>query len=324
MTEPTARILSALVGPVVIYQPMKTQVADGLTALADEGLIEIRSPLAEDEPRLKSALNEFLQWAAQNPGHAGAGAGFVGAQQGKIPFFDESTINRIRSDIKSYQKQPEPKDDEIAFSARLFLAVAEENDRTTSNLNNDLQEFKALEQGFLESLVDGDEADFKRQLLGGGVWQEDPGARQTGQRLRAWACLVGADDDPPDCLITTSTAVMDTLVEKIDPSIFVQQVGTFRCRPAKEGHPLLVPLLTDLISRDASAEDIGNAFTQLDAEDTETERITVSAYMAADISLSHFIEQIGPVGNSSSEEHGGRSVGKHTLILLVEADSKAE
>ena len=151
------RVLAALVGPVVVYQPSEVVATNSLAALAAQGLIEIRTPLTADEQRLKAALAEFTQWARQNPGRSTPGAGFIGSQQGKVPFFDESMISRIRSDIKQYGSSPADTDNqEAGFSARLFLAVAEENDRATAQLDHDLKRFKALEQGFLDSLVDSD------------------------------------------------------------------------------------------------------------------------------------------------------------------------
>ncbi len=323
LPEATAHLLSSLVGPVRVYKPATPRAGDDLTALADQGIIDIRTPFTGDEQRLRAALNEFTQWAAQNPGHATAGAGFVGAQQGKIPFFDETSINRIRSEIKAFQKQPDAKDQEVSFSARLFLAVAEDNDRTTATLDQNLKQFKSLEQGFLESLVDGDEADFKRRLLGGGVWREDPGARQTMQRIRAWACLAVADDNPPDCLITTSRAVMESLIESVDQTMAIQQVAAIRCTAAETDRPLLNGTLTDLMGQDDLSAGAGEAFAALNGEIAEDGGVAVTIYATPHVAPADLIAGLAPDTATRSDDGADRGGGKHTFILLVESGSNS-
>ena len=131
-------------------------------------------------------------------------------------------ISRIRSDLRQYGTPPaDTHDQETDFSARLFLAVAQENDQATAHLDNGLKQFKALEQGFLDSLVDSDAENFSRHSLGSEIWSEDPGAKHTPQRIRAWATLAAADSQLPAVLVTTSAAVVDTLMEtrgRSDPS----------------------------------------------------------------------------------------------------------
>jgi hypothetical protein len=197
--------------------------------LEAKGLIEIRTPLSGDEDRLRSALAEFTEWARLNPGKSTAGTGFLGARQGEVPFFDETAVNRIRSDIKNYGQsgQAETKTDE-AFSARLFLALAQENDRAVEGLDQDLDRFEAMEKGFLETLKDADEADFSRQAHGGTLWREDRGARSTGQRIRAWASLAAADEALPEVVVTSSPAVIDLLQEKAEKGAGLEKLADTR------------------------------------------------------------------------------------------------
>jgi hypothetical protein len=142
---------------------------------------------------------------AVEPGNVDPGAGFISARQGEIPFFDETTINRIRSDIKRYHStDPQVDVSEAGFSARLFLAVAQENDLAADLLDHDLHRFKVLEKDFLDALTDTDDVTFKREASGETLWREDPGAKLTGQRIRSWFQLAAADADLPALLVTTS------------------------------------------------------------------------------------------------------------------------
>lgn len=229
LSESTARRLARLVGPVVVYQPLETEIPGELKDLEANGLIEIRTPLNGDEDRLRSALAEFTEWARLNPGKLTAGAGFLGARQGEVPFFDETAVNRIRSDIKNYGQpgRHEAKTDK-GFSARLFLALAQENDRTVDSLGQDLDRFKAMEKDFLETLKDADEAGFSRKAYGGTLWREDRGARLTGQRIRAWANLAAADENLPEVMITTSPAVIDALLETAEKGDGLEKLADTR------------------------------------------------------------------------------------------------
>lgn len=253
LSEPTARQLAWLVGPVVVYQPLETAIPDEIRDLESKGLIEIRTPIAGDEDRLRTALAEFAEWARLNPGKSTAGTGFLGARQGEVPFFDETTVNRIRSDINQYGQtgRPKAKTDQ-AFSARLFLALAQENDRAMHSLGQDLDRFKAMEKDFLETLKDADEAGFSRKAYGGTLWREDRGARLTGQRIRAWAKLAAADETLPEVMITTSPAVIDGLLETAEKGPGLEKITDTRLAgpdsPILEtvGEPLLGRVLSKL------------------------------------------------------------------------------
>lgn len=326
LTEPTARILSALMGPVVVYQPLENRVDDSLTALADQGLIDIRTPLTGDENRLAAALSEFTQWAGENPGRSTPGADYVGSQQGNVPYFDDSSISRIRSEIKQYKGRPaDTNAQETGFSARLFLAAAEQNDRTTAHLDQDLKQFKALEQGFLDSLVDSDEADFSRRALGSQIWQEDPGAKRTEQRIRAWAALAAADPELPDLLITTSPAVVDTLVETKGEAINLEQLAMLRFPVVQaDAPPILAKTLAELAQRPSLTADACEAITALSSDGLDDPALAVTLYAAIDCPPASVIGQMAPAGALPAEKKPSQGKARHTLILLVESESKSE
>ncbi|HSO20930.1 MAG TPA: hypothetical protein VLT88_15805, partial [Desulfosarcina sp.] len=161
--EPAARRLARLAGPVVVYQPLAANVPPGMTALSTDGRLDLRAPIAGEDARMRAAMAEFLEWGRSNPGRSTAGADFLGARQGEIPFFDETAVNRIRSDIRRFQSTGQPADPtEAAFSLRLFLALAQDNDMAADRLDQDLIRINALEKDFLETLNDADDAAFSR------------------------------------------------------------------------------------------------------------------------------------------------------------------
>lgn len=322
--ESTAHLLATLLGPVVIYQPSKNDIPADLSALASQGLVEIRTPIDRDEDRLQAALAEFKAWARMNPTTSTAGAGFFGARQGEIPFFDETTINRIRSDINRYRSADQQASDqpahqvdetEAGFSARLFLALAQDNDMTTERLNHDLKRFKAQEKNFLESLQDTDETGFDRQATGGAIWRDDPGAKLTAQRIRAWASLAAADVHLPEVLVTTSPAVIDALLETSAAAFGLEKLGDLRLSlPSDATAAPLGRLLADLAAKETlSSADL------LPIEAVCEPAANVIMCVAANRKPASVIRQIADIEATPSGANQSPESHRHTLIVLVNA-----
>jgi len=315
LSEATARRLAALVGPVVVVQPIKTAVPAALNTLASQGLVEIRTPMTDDDDRLHAALREFTEWARMNPGRSTAGTDFLGARQGKVPFFDETAVNQIRSDLRQYSRSDRPADDsDDAFSARLFLALAQENDQAVDRLDQNLERFKTMEKEFLEILEDADEAGFSREALGGDLWREDPGARLTGQRLRAWARLAAADDWIPDVLVTTSLAVVDALVEKAGDGGGFEKLADVLLDVSDENEdPLLGRVLSSLVDGSpALTTDFAGAGLLPAAAGSG---IRVGLYAMASQPPQAFIEGLAA---ANPMQENAKPVG-HTLVVLADA-----
>ncbi|MCB2148285.1 MAG: hypothetical protein KQI81_17550 [Deltaproteobacteria bacterium] len=325
LSESTARMLTALVGPVVIYQPLATSIPESLRALASQGLVEIRTPIIRDDDRLRAALAEFTDWARMNPGKSTPGAGFFSQRQGDIPFFDETAINRIRSDIKRYhqtdhQADQEAEKTEAEFSARLFLALAQENDQATDRLDHDLNRFKTLEKDFLDTLTDTDEVGFSRQTFGAQIWRDDPGAKLTMQRIRAWATLAIADDALPELLTTTSRAVIDALLETDGGALCFQRLAGIRLPlPTAGAGPALGSVLADLTAREFPSSDALSTFASMAAGTESEPAATVTLFAAAKWTPSSVIRRMAPAtAVASGKNEKTESVG-HTLIVLVES-----
>ena len=319
ISEQNARLLAALVGPVVVYQPIKTAVASGLDELASQGLIDIRTPMDGDDDRLRAALLEFSEWARLNPGKSTAGADFVGSRQGEVPFFEETAVNRIRTEIKRFGRSESPKtatDD--GFSARLFLALAQDNDLTVNGLGQDLDHFNTLEKAFLDTLEDADQAGFNREGVGSWLWREDPGAKHTAQRIRAWARLMAADDQLPQILVTTSPAVVETLIEVYAEASGLQRLAEIRLRRTPdEPSPLLGSVLAKLAG-DESRPSTDLSDFGLPTIDAATEPgISVAVYVAADMPPERFIGQLTHAAVLAKPPSGQSAVARHTLIVLV-------
>ncbi len=318
----TAGLLAGLVGPVVVYQPIATDIPESLSSLASRGIVDIRTPLTGDEARLTAAVKEFSVWAQQNPSATTPGAAFVGNRRGEVPFFDETVINRIRSEIRRFGGDDAPEARrEAEFSARLFLAVAQANDQATDHLDHDLHDFKIREREFLDLLADSDAADFDRATLGAGLWREDPGARMTGQRIRAWAGLAAGDPAIPDLLVTTSRAVIDTLMESGDPAP-VETLTVMRCAiPAPDASAELAPALAELARCPTLDKACIAGLAALDPAG-DAPALTLGLFAVPGQSPATVLRRLAPAALRTAAENDAAASSNHTLIVLVEADSQ--
>ena len=324
IAEPMARLLSELVGPLVVYQPLGADVPESLQRLDQEGLIALRSPMENDDDRLRAALAEFTEWARMNPGRATAGTGFVGARQGEVPHFDEDSIQAIRSQIRRHGEsagadEVDPR--EASFSARLFLAVAQANDQTNDRLDNDLWQFQAMEKGFLDALGVDDDAAFGQRIMGAGMWQEDPGARQTEQRIRSWATLAAADADPlPDLFVSTSPAVIGSLVELYGERLSIGTLATIRYPLAGNGQtPRLAEVLGDLVGKTKLAAIDLDAFNKLAGTGgDEGAAVTLTLLEARGNAPAAVIDTLAITAAPGPVSKGGMPSPSKTLLLLVE------
>jgi hypothetical protein len=313
LSEPTARLLKALVGPVRVYQPIKTATPAELAEGASRGLIEVRTPITEDDDRLRAALAEFTEWARQNPGRSTAGADFLGARQGAVPFFDENAIQRIRSDFRKFSRSDQAEDtSDDLFSARLFLALAQENDQAVERMDRDLDRFKVMEKAFLEDLKDADAAGFNREAYGSTLWREDPGAKLTGQRLHAWAGLAGVDENPPEVLVTTSPAVIEYLLENAGDTAALAKLADVRLDVRKHsGDPILGCVLAGLLDGSLALD---ADFEKAGLPSAAEAGVRVHLYAALNQPRNIFFETMGA---PSRPPESTRTDG-HPLVLLMD------
>jgi hypothetical protein len=315
-----ARILNALVGPVVIYQPIKKRVAENLGRLTADGMIELRAPLTQDDDRLCAALAELIDWGRMNPGRSTAGANIVRTAQPEIPFFDDTAVSRIRSELRRREAAagPEPDRGEAQFNARLFLALAQENDLAGESLDQHLSHFQTLATAFLENLPEADGAAFNRQNRGSALWQQDPGARLTGQRMRAWATLAAADPTPPELLITTSSAVIDWLIEPPEDLISLEKLAEIRISlPPAGTAPLLLRALAALAARPTGSTEALADLTALTVDGAAEPTVCATVYRAADQSPATFLRRMARAAVVAPLPKCPPPAVRHTLIMGV-------
>ena len=209
MPEPTAAALSAVFRRVGLYRPSETPLPETVQRHADAGFLEIRTPVGGDEDGLRRAAADYRAWAER---HSGSPLAFFKSQQGQIPFFEESSLSRIRSDIK--RGAGERTDDASAdpvFGARLFLSVAQDFDREQWEVNRGFADLRDLEASLLKSIHGEQEAGGPSATAP----VEDLGRHMTDRRLWAWSCLWAGDPAADALLVTDSREIFDVCLEPL-------------------------------------------------------------------------------------------------------------
>ncbi|MDO9265091.1 MAG: hypothetical protein Q7U02_14070, partial [Desulfosalsimonadaceae bacterium] len=202
--EPIARQISRLFGRTIVYLPMPAGFPKAMRQLETDGCIDLRVPYPEDGDRLVQSCREFKTWGGQ---HYGDGASLKKAfSEG---FYNQSFTAQIRSDILKFDKAVDVSPDP-AFSARLFLLMAQELDAQQHDIDLELALSMAAERELFARL-NGRES--MPDLPGEQAKNADYGTVMTAARLSAWSHLF-YKDAPESCfLVTNSRASVDQMME---------------------------------------------------------------------------------------------------------------
>jgi hypothetical protein len=218
ISQPRLAAATAVFQSLLLYRPSRLQPADRLQAWVDRGALEIRIPVQGDENRLSALLQEYRQWAEL---HGSGDLTRLKPHQGDIPFFDDQSPLKIRSEILRHsdgaKTGPDPAD--TLFQARLFLQMAQAFDRQQRELQQALEAIDGRQQAMLRELGDFDAPPPAPSPRLGPA--PDPGAHMTAERLAAWARLAFQAPAPDAVLLTDSPAAWALLVDRFPATCVV-------------------------------------------------------------------------------------------------------
>lgn len=220
ITEPALTAVAACFGPPVVYQAWG-RIPELLAKWAEEGRIEIRVPISEDEDHLDRVLHEFRQWSEA---HRGTDTRFFKTQRQTVPFFSESSRTQILRDIRTRadEKPAAPAADPL-FESRLFLLIAQIWDLQNQEVDQDLKSIQSFEMALQRHMKGPEESEFPVERYGP---PQDLGTHMTLERLRAWARIMAGSEEIPGLLVTDSPAVFETVLDQIpQPRRLLRQKG---------------------------------------------------------------------------------------------------
>jgi len=214
ISEATATALQRIFGKVTVYQASSTGIPNQLKRLADNERIELKIPVKGEENKIHALLNEFKTWAEL---HSAKDFSFFKTRQSSIPFFNETSVSRIRSDIKDSMKPAPASENDPLMSCRIFLHFAQEYDEQKSELIQNLASHESMRKDLFANLT-GDDTRLPESITDPDDFPDaDSGSFMTSERMEALARLFANDADRLgfDMLITTSREVMDHIRKKV-------------------------------------------------------------------------------------------------------------
>lgn len=205
----------------ILFQPTTDRTAEHTEKAANEGLLEIRTPVTGDEEKLRRALREYRMWIEQHKGSESAffeTGLFHGGVAESIPMYSDVSTSQIKSDIKRGGRPPQPQKPDPLFAARLFLLLAQNFDIQNEQLKEDMQNLQSLENKLFSDMRGEEEYAENHTKAPDAVILEDAGLHKTVQRLAAWLKIFEHDPVAPDkngsgLFITCSRAVLEHIME---------------------------------------------------------------------------------------------------------------
>lgn len=205
-----------------VYCPLDATNCADMAEIARQKDIDLRGPCPENSAQVLDLCRSHKQW---KEAHMGVDSHFFRQTAHTVPFFDETTISRLKQDITDAVRR-EPRTADPLLMAQLFLQLTHEHDREQIMLNGSLTTLADREKKMLSALQGDDAAsvqpdyratpsvdDSRKASIDSNY--RDRGAYLTAERIRAWSLLASCDSKPPNVLVTDSRAVFDHIQEMI-------------------------------------------------------------------------------------------------------------
>jgi hypothetical protein len=211
ISKAAAKALHSLLGRIIVYSPSKLIG----TALVNDAelvnLINRRIPVAGDEDLVKRIIRDFKAWGDIKRDGGMDMSKFTGMS---IPFFDENSINQIKTDIKKGLSAPAEMQENPLLQARIFLHLAHEFDQHNNDVNQELLLCEELERKLINDLT-GTDGDTFNQNKPRKVLIDTSDNFKTGTRISAWTRIFLHDQEKSaPVFITTSSDTIEYLKDK--------------------------------------------------------------------------------------------------------------
>ena len=216
ISQSAGEALRACFRRVVVYQPSRKSVPEGMQIWEKEGLLDIHVPATGDEGQIDAICRDYRIWLDQ---HQGSDIALLKAQGNSIPFFDESYASQIKKDVlkngRASESQGKP---DFLLLARIFLQTAQELDAENWGIDQDLVSLEKMERDLLNGLR-GEGGDSQVKSPGEMALNiSDSGDYMTKERIQAWARLFLHDQsqlgaEASGVFITNSRSVLEYLID---------------------------------------------------------------------------------------------------------------
>lgn len=233
ITDKIYQALPACFQKLMIYQPTLGHIPESMRQWRDTGQLEIRCPLREFEMEIAYSLKSYQYLGSTHQGRKGEIKHF---QPSDVPFFDDTSPQKIRADLTRKMQGDEPGNPLLPPStarlihAGLFLQMAQDFDRHQDGINRDMDTCLGMEKNLFKHLKEDDDSLFQDLAFTPLPPADALGEHMLAERLSAWSRLFFYDilhnsdgeEFPPRPLlfITPSRLLFEEMVtEKADHTI---------------------------------------------------------------------------------------------------------
>jgi hypothetical protein len=235
-----AAAMRAFFPSVVTCQPFAGRLPPDMRTLQESGFLDVATPVAGGAQRLDDMVREFRQWGRLHAGGAGLHAAFWRQRLQADALAEEDSSSRLVSQIKRRltpaRGSTEP---DRLMPARVFLHLAQEFDRQSCEIQQDLARHETLSAELLHTFT-GEHAP------SAGGRNQGPACGPAGHedhlwesRLAAWARLFLCQPYPSPVFVTSSAAVVDHVIASVPRALRLLPAALVMLAhpPVAAGHP---------------------------------------------------------------------------------------
>ena len=214
ISNPVAEAVAACFGQFTVYQPLSDKLPLSMQPWVDKGVLDIRIPVRSDNKELKSAAENYLNWANLHAGSSGVNRASLKTLKASAPLLETSLSSQIVAYVKKQiNGTPTDKSSDPVLSSRIFLYFAQEFDQQNQELDHVLKESHKQEQDLIHDLKKEEDAlaaELKKEP--GHIPDVNTDYLILG-RLEAWTRLLLRDGQASGLFVTHSTTVLEHLLD---------------------------------------------------------------------------------------------------------------
>ncbi len=320
VSNPVAEAVAACFGQFTVYQPLSDELPLTMQSWVDKGVIDIRIPVRSDNRELKSAAENYLNWANLYAGSSGTNRASLKTLKSSAPLLEASLSSQIVADVKKQiNGTATAKSSDPVLSSRIFLYFAQEFDQQSQELGHVLMESNQKEQDLIHELKNEEDAlaaELKKEP--GHIPDVDSDYLILG-RLEAWTRLLLRDGQAPGLFVTHSTTVLEHL---LDSAPTAEKILDFEAIPRATDTGLapwqeqLMSYLSDIVENKWSTLS-GEKASGIDIPPTE-HTVSLKIYLVPDQNFPQFFCRGAGIKDSESDPVRLTAGGRNTLLGLVE------
>ena len=320
-SDRVAKAMATCFGSFFLYQPLTGNVPEQMQTWVDNGVVDVRVPIAEDERELKAAAKNYLDWVRLHIEGTGMKAASLKTLKSTLPAFDHLLSSHIVTDIKKKTlKDNTPQAPDFMMAARVFLYFAQQFDLQSHEVDGDLKRYRQKEEGLIRELKM--EEDFlAMEFQKNQIQMTNTSADYlSADRLEAWTRIFLKDSEISGLFVTHSPIILDHLLNR---SLTAQKLLELESIPLgaemtaanDSWQTHLVSNLADVIENKRPLPDCGQIDVPAcpDAQDT----ISLSIYLVPDQLPRDFFTRYANIKLSDVDRPCRTDRFKNTLIGLI-------